>query len=64
MPLSNKAHAIHLWSLCFRAQELQLLSSYVIGSMFYNKRSHCNENPSHCKKRKPGQSNEDPMQPK
>ena len=43
---SNEAHVPQLFSLCSRAQELQLLKLCVLESKLYNNRSHCNEKPT------------------
>ena len=47
IPWSNEAHAPQLLSLRSRAREPQLLKPMRLQSVLRNKRSHCNEKPTH-----------------
>ena len=45
---SNQAHVPQLLSLCSRARKPRLLKPVRLEPVLHNKRSHCNEKPTHC----------------
>ena len=73
LSLRSRAREPQLLSLRSRAREPQLLKPVCLGPVLCNKRSHCDEKPTHrneeqpplaATREKPVHSNKDPTQPK